>query len=40
MTRKLPGVYVSLNDLSTLPEGENNLTVGCVLKANRKTTNN
>ena len=35
MTRKLPGVYVSLNDLSTLPEGENNLTVGCVLKANR-----
>ena len=35
MVRMLPGVYISLYDLSTLPEGETNLTVGCVLKANR-----
>jgi len=35
MTRILPGVYVTLNDYSTLPEGENNLTVGYVLKAKR-----
>ena len=35
MVRMLPGVYISLYDLSTLPEGTTNLTVGCVLKANR-----
>jgi hypothetical protein len=35
MTRVLPGVYTSLNDLSTLPEGQTSLTVGYVLKANR-----
>ena len=35
MVKKLPGVYASLNDLSTLPEGSTNLTVGCVLKAKR-----
>ena len=39
MTRILPGVYVTLNDYSTLPEGENNLTVGYVLKANRGPVN-
>ena len=35
MVRKLPGVYITLNDLSTIPEGETNLTVGYVLKAKR-----
>ena len=35
MVRMLPGVYISLYDLSTLPEGTTNLTVGCVLKAKR-----
>lgn len=35
MVRKLPGVYTSLYDMSTLPEGEANLTVGYVLRANR-----
>lgn len=35
MTRILPGVHSSLNDLSTLPEGARSLTVGYVLKANR-----
>lgn len=35
MTRVLPGVYISLNDYSTIPEGQNNLSVGYVLKANR-----
>ena len=39
MTRILPGVYISLNDYSTLPEGQNNLTVGYVLKANRGPLN-
>lgn len=35
MVRMLPGVYISLYDLTTLPEGTTNLTVGCVLKAKR-----
>lgn len=35
MTRVLPGVYTSINDLSTLPEGQSSLTVGYVLAANR-----
>ena len=35
MVRMLPGVYISLYDLSTLPEGTTNLVVGCVLKAKR-----
>lgn len=35
MTRVLPGVYVSLYDLSTLPESQANLTVGYVLRSNR-----
>lgn len=35
MVRDLPGVYVTLNDLSTIPEGSTNLTVGYVLKAKR-----
>ena len=39
MVRTLPGVYISLNDYSTLPEGQNNLTVGYVLKANRGPLN-
>ena len=39
MTRVLPGVYVSLNDLSQLPEGARSLNVGYVLKANRGPVN-
>lgn len=35
MVRMLPGVYISLYDLTTLPEGTTNLAVGCVLKAKR-----
>lgn len=35
MVRRLPGVYTSLFDMSTLPEGETNLTVGYVLRADR-----
>ena len=35
MVRQLPGVYITLNDLSTIPEGSTNLTVGYVLKAKR-----
>lgn len=38
-TRVLPGVYVSLNDLSQLPEGAQSLTVGYVVKANRGPVN-
>jgi len=34
-TRVLPGVYTTINDLSSLPEGSTSLTVGYVLKANR-----
>ena len=34
-TRNLPGVYVSLNDLSQIPEGQTALTVGYVLKAKK-----
>ena len=39
MTRVLPGVYVSLNDLSQIPEGAQSLNVGYVLKANRGPVN-
>ena len=39
MTRVLPGVYVSLNDLSQIPEGERTLNVGYVLKADRGPVN-
>lgn len=39
MTRVLPGVYVSLNDLSQVPEGAQTLNVGYVLKANRGPVN-
>ena len=39
MTRLLPGVYVSLNDLSQIPEGAQSLNVGYVLKANRGPVN-
>lgn len=39
MTRVLPGVYVSLNDLSQVPEGAQTLNVGYVLKANRGKVN-
>lgn len=39
MTRVLPGVYVSLNDMSQLPEGAQALKVGYVLKANRGPVN-
>ena len=35
MTRVLPGVYVTLNDLSQIPEGAQTLNVGYVLKADR-----
>ena len=35
MVRQLPGVYTSIYDMSTLPEGETNLTVGYVLKSKR-----
>ena len=38
-TRVLPGVYVSLNDLSQVPEGAESLNVGYVLKANRGPVN-
>ena len=37
--RILPGAYVSLNDMSQLPEGQTALTVGYVLKANRGPVN-
>ena len=37
--RVLPGAYVSLNDLSQLPEGATALTVGYVLKADRGPVN-
>lgn len=37
--RILPGAYVSLNDLSQLPEGQTALTVGYVVKANRGPVN-
>lgn len=37
--RILPGAYVSLNDMSQLPEGQLALTVGYVLKANRGPVN-
>ena len=39
VTRVLPGAYVSLNDLSQVPEGQSALTVGYVLKANRGPVN-
>lgn len=39
MTRVLPGVYVSLNDLSQIPEGAQSLNVGYVLKADRGPVN-
>ena len=39
MTRVLPGVYVSLNDLSQIPEGAQTLNVGYVLKADRGPVN-
>ena len=39
VTRMLPGAYVSLNDLSQVPEGQSALTVGYVLKANRGPVN-
>lgn len=39
MTRILPGVYTNLQDNSALPEGQESLTVGYVLKANRGTIN-
>ena len=39
MTRVLPGVYVTLNDLSQIPEGAQSLNVGYVLKANRGPVN-
>jgi hypothetical protein len=39
MTRVLPGVYVSLNDLSQIPEGAQSLNVGYVVKANRGPVN-
>lgn len=38
-TRILPGVYVSLNDMSQFPEGATSLNVGYVLKANRGPVN-
>lgn len=38
-TRVLPGVYVSLNDLSQLPEGSTSLTVGYPLAAKRGPVN-
>ena len=38
-TRQLPGVYVSLNDLSQVPEGAQSLNVGYVLKADRGPVN-
>ena len=37
--RVLPGAYVSLNDLSQLPEGATALTVGYVTRANRGPVN-
>ena len=37
--RILPGAYVSLNDMSNLPEGQLGLTVGYVLQANRGPVN-
>ena len=37
--RILPGAYVSLNDLSQLPEGQTALTVGYVVTANRGPVN-
>ena len=39
MTRVLPGAYVSLNDMSQLPEGAQTLKVGYVVKANRGKVN-
>ena len=39
MTRVLPGVYVTLNDLSQIPEGAQSLNVGYVLKADRGPVN-
>lgn len=39
MTRVLPGVYVSLNDLSQIPEGAQTLNVGYVVKADRGPVN-
>ena len=39
MTRLLPGVYVSLNDLSQIPEGAQSLNVGYVVKADRGPVN-
>ena len=38
-TRLLPGVYVSLNDMSQLPEGATSLNVGYVLAAKRGPVN-
>ena len=38
-TRVLPGVYVSLNDMSQLPEGATSLNVGYVVAANRGPVN-
>ena len=38
-TRILPGVYVSLNDMSQFPEGATSLKVGYVLEANRGPVN-
>ena len=39
MTRVLQGVYVSLNDLSQIPEGAQTLNVGYVVKADRGPVN-
>lgn len=39
MARVLPGVYMSLNDLSQFPEGSASLIVGYALKANRGPVN-
>lgn len=38
-TRNLPGVYISLNDMSQFPEGATSLNVGYVLQANRGPVN-
>jgi hypothetical protein len=37
MARILPGVYSSINDLSSLPEGVNSLIVGIVLQSKKGT---
>jgi len=39
MTRILPGVYTSIEDVSFLPEGNGALSVGVVLKANKGEVN-